>query len=57
MSLWWLEPGWADACCIQCGRRIAPEGDPDWGKCFECFSIELNARNEIEPPPQEDAHD
>jgi len=42
MSLWWLEPGWSDARCA-CGARIAPEGDPDWGACFHCFSAQLQA--------------
>lgn len=38
MSLWWLQPGWTDACCASCGAKIAPEGDPDWGYCCSCFS-------------------
>ena len=42
MSLWWLKPGWTDACCSGCGARIYPEGDPDWGKCFQCFSAEMD---------------
>lgn len=37
MSLWWLQPGWADATCASCGATIAPEGDPDWGYCWPCM--------------------
>jgi hypothetical protein len=44
MGLWWLEPGWTDACCCYCGARIHPEGDPDWGRCFQCFSEEMGQR-------------
>ncbi len=40
MSLWWLQPGWTDARC-SCGAKIWPEGDPDWGACFQCFSAQL----------------
>lgn len=40
MSLWWLQPGWTDACCAQCGSRIWPEGDPDWGLCWSCMSAQ-----------------
>lgn len=35
MSLWWLQPGWTSAMCA-CGKKIWPEGDPDWGECYEC---------------------
>lgn len=38
MSLWWLQPGWTDTCCMSCGAKIWPDGDPDWGYCYECFS-------------------
>lgn len=41
MSLWWLEPGWTDTCCARCGRKIWPEGDPDWGLCYDCFTKEI----------------
>lgn len=38
MTLYWLEPGWKDACCARCGRNIAQDGgDPDWGFCFACM--------------------
>lgn len=47
MSLWWLQPGWTSAHCA-CGARIWPEGDPDWGACYECFSASLQ-RPEPEP--------
>lgn len=43
MSLWWLQPGWAETRCIKCGAKIWPEGDPDHGVCFTCFTM----------PPQE----
>jgi len=49
MSLWWLEPGWDQQCCAQCGARIWPEGDPDWGLCLQCFDEQL-ARAQIEAP-------
>ena len=39
MSLWWLQPGWTETCCAQCGQRIWPEGDPDHGVCFSCFNV------------------
>lgn len=48
MSLWWLQPGWTQACCAQCGQQIYPEGDPDWGMCFQCFSAEMEANSEVE---------
>ncbi len=39
MSLWWLQPGWGDACCGKCGINIQQDGgDPDWGLCHGCFS-------------------
>jgi len=37
MSLWWLQPGWTDAQCGNCGSTIYPEGDPDWGLCWPCM--------------------
>lgn len=43
MSLWWLEPGWGDARCAQCGVNIqSTSGDPDWGLCLACmqYSVE-----------------
>ncbi len=47
-GLWWLQPGWTDATCMSCGSTIWPEGDPDWGKCFSCFSHELAENEERE---------
>jgi recombinational DNA repair protein (RecF pathway) len=44
MSLWWLQPGWKQTKCCSCGATIWPEGDPDWGACFACFSASLNRR-------------
>lgn len=37
MTLWWMQPGWTDALCGQCGQKIWPEGDPDHGVCYSCF--------------------
>ena len=36
-ELWWLQPGWTETCCADCGAKIWPEGDPDHGVCFSCF--------------------
>lgn len=55
MTLWWLQPGWTDATCSCCGAKIYPEGDPDWGKCFSCFSAELDERAEQQRFEQEEA--
>lgn len=46
MSLWWLQPGWEETLCARCGAKIWPEGDPDWGLCFRCFSDDLNQRQQ-----------
>lgn len=40
---WWLQPGWRETKCA-CGATIWPEGDPDWGACFTCFSDQLRER-------------
>ena len=40
---WWLQPGWTETRCA-CGAKIWPEGDPDWGACYSCFSADLDAR-------------
>lgn len=40
MSLWWLQPGWAETRCSCCGSTIYPEGDPDWGLCWPCMSAQ-----------------
>ena len=49
MSLWWLRPGWTDARC-SCGAKIWPEGDPDWGACYTCFSAQFEEPQFLEPP-------
>ena len=41
MTLWWLQSGWTDATCADCGRRIWPDGDPDWGRCVDCFEQDV----------------
>jgi hypothetical protein len=38
MTFWWLQPGWTETCCSQCGAMIWPAGDPDWGVCFDCWT-------------------
>lgn len=43
-SLWWFDPDWKEACCARCGSRIWPEGDPDWGLCYDCFAEEQESR-------------
>lgn len=40
--MWWLQPGWTEATCPDCGKKIWPEGDPDWGRCVECFQARLD---------------
>lgn len=45
---WWLQEGWTSAICPRCGNKIWPEGDPDWGLCFDCFEEELIKRKEEE---------
>lgn len=42
MSLWWLQPGWTETRCAACGAKIHPEGDPDWGYCYPCFTQQLD---------------
>lgn len=38
MTLWWLQPGWKQACCSKCGANIWNSGgDPDWGLCSTCM--------------------
>lgn len=46
MSLWWLEKGWTQTCCARCGKKIWPEGDPDWGLCYDCFNEKINAEKD-----------
>jgi len=50
MSLWWLQPGWKEARCGTCGGKIWPEGDPDWGECYECFSSRLADKHRHKEP-------
>ena len=47
-DLWWLRPEWKEAICAQCGTKIWPEGDPDWGLCYACFTEHLNRRDQTE---------
>jgi len=44
-NFWWLEPGWTDTPCAQCGARIWPEGDPDHGLCYQCWQAQWNAEH------------
>lgn len=45
MSMWWMEPGWKDARCAQCGTNIASTGgDPDWGLCWPCMQHRTEKR-------------
>jgi hypothetical protein len=55
MSLWWLQPGWDQARCPNCGKRIWPEGDPDWGACYECFTAQLADREREQYEAQSEA--
>ena len=49
MSLWWLQPGWGDATCADCGKNIkADGGDPDWGFCYDCFSRRIDDKRRAE---------
>lgn len=41
MSLYWLQPEWKLRCCANCGIRIWPEGDPDWGYCVDCYDNKM----------------
>ena len=47
MTFWWLEPGWKETRCKNCGQKIWPEGDPDWGLCYICLE-EKNRREAFE---------
>lgn len=51
MSFWWLQEGWTKTRCSVCGATIWPEGDPDWGMCYECFT-EANRRQAKYPEPE-----
>ena len=48
-DFYWLEPEWKKTRCACCGNIIWPEGDPDWGMCYDCFSNYLNQRYEPGP--------
>lgn len=52
-DLYWLRPGWTDARCGCCGEKIWPEGDPDWGMCYGCFSSHLDQQYPEEQYPDE----
>jgi hypothetical protein len=58
-NFWWLQPGWTETCCANCGQRIWPEGDPDWGVCYRCFTEQWERQNAPSPgraePPRSDA--
>lgn len=42
-GLWWLQPGWSDARCGNCGGHIQRSGgDPDWGLCWPCMQNRVN---------------
>lgn len=43
INMWWLEPSWTNTYC-HCGKKIWPEGDPDWGECYDCFSDHIRDR-------------
>ena len=46
-NLWWFDPEWKQATCAKCGTNIWNSGgDPDWGYCFDCFTENLNNRNQ-----------
>lgn len=50
-NFWWFDPSWGDATCAFCGANIKETGgDPDWGKCYDCFSQELEERERFEIP-------
>ena len=35
-DFYWFRPEWRNTRC-SCGKKIWPEGDPDWGMCYECM--------------------
>lgn len=49
---WWLQEGWTAAACGRCGAKIWPEGDPDWGLCYSCFSADVDSRQHEPPLPR-----
>lgn len=44
--MWWFDPEWVNARCARCGSKIWPEGDPDWGLCYACFSEKVKKERE-----------
>ena len=46
MTLWWLQPGWTEATCGNCGAKIHPEGDPDWGLCWPCMQYQTEMQEQ-----------
>ncbi len=53
MSLWWLQPGWTETLCGNCGAKIWPEGDPDHGLCYQCWNAKWEADHQPEQFPEE----
>ena len=55
MSLWWLEAGWKDATCAECGVNIwGAGGDPDHGVCPDCFFRRREQSQPYHEPTLED---
>lgn len=50
MSFWWLQEGWTKAVC-SCGNKIWPEGDPDWGMCYDCMCQQNSQPEQQYPDP------
>lgn len=50
MGLWWVQEGWTETRCSQCGVKIWPEGDPDWGLCFNCWNNRWQAQEQYPEP-------
>jgi hypothetical protein len=55
VTLWWLQPGWTETRCANCGAKIWPQGDPDWGLCEPCFTAQLQQQYPEEQFPDETA--
>lgn len=54
MSLWWLQPGWGDACCATCGTNIqSTGGDPDWGYCWPCMNRRQDEKRQMREQERE----
>jgi hypothetical protein len=54
-ELWWLHPEWKDTRCVECGENIWQSGgDPDWGRCYGCFSRKVEReRSERQESPSD----